>query len=319
MTTGSRLRDRGGWASATQLAARDYLVGYRGQMSEIPPIVLSGSGHLATIEPDRWVPGAYTLTVNGTPQSHVNLEDPTELFFEYVQRMGHVIDQLGMPGEPITAVHLGAGALTLPRYVEATRPGSRQQVVEIETDIVDLVRRELPWSSKASIRVRHGDAREVLGKLPYGLHGSVDLVVVDVFSGARTPAHVTSIEFYTLVVSLLSPRGIVLVNVADGPGLAFARSQAATLSTALPHVAILAETQILKGRRFGNLVMVGSAAELPFDWMPRLLAAGPHPSKSVAGAELREFIGSAPVVTDATAIPSPPPLKNIFQVRPGAE
>ena len=282
-------------------------------MSEI---VLSGSGHLATVTPDRWVPGAFTLTVDGTPQSHVNLDDPSDLFFEYIQRMGHVIDQLGMPGEPITAVHLGAGALTLPRYIEATRPGSRQQVVELESDLIDLVRAELPWSKKASIRIRHGDAREVLGKLPSGLHGTVDLVVVDVFSGARTPAHVTSIEFYRLAVALLSPRGIILANVADGPGLAFARSQAATLSTAIGNVAVLAETQILKGKRFGNLVMVGSAAALPFEWMPRLLAAGPHPSKVVMGPELREFVAGAPVVTDGTAIPSPPPTKSVFQVRP---
>lgn len=285
----------------------------------MPTKVLSLSGYLATIAADRWVPGAYTLTVDGTPQSHVNLDDPTQLFFEYVQRMGHVIDQLGLPGEPITAVHLGAGALTLPRYIEATRPGSRQQVIELESDLVDLVREHLPWSRKASIRIRHGDAREVLGKLPPGLRGTVDLLVVDVFSGARTPAHVTSIEFYREAVQLLSPRGVVLANVADGPGLQFVRGQAATISMALGHVAALAETQILKGRRFGNVVLVGSASELPFDWMPRLLAAGPHPSKLVAGAELREFIAGAPVVTDATATPSPPPSKNIFQVRPGSD
>ena len=288
-------------------------------MTETSSIVLATSGYLATIAADRWVPGAYTLTVDGTPQSHVNLDDPTQLFFEYVQRMGHVIDQLGMPGEPITAVHLGAGALTLPRYVEATRPGSRQQVIELESDLVDFVREHLPWSKKASLRIRHGDAREVLGKLPPGLHGTVDLLVVDVFSGARTPAHVTSIEFYREAVKLLSPRGIVLANVADGPGLQFVRGQAATMSMAIGNVAALAETQILKGRRFGNVVLVGSSSELPFDWMPRLLAAGPHPSKLVAGAELREFIAGAPVVTDATATQSPPPAKNIFQVRPGAD
>ncbi len=284
-------------------------------MTEIPSKVLSHSGYLATIAPDRWVDGAYTLTVDGTPQSQVNLDDPTELFFEYVRRMGHVIDQLGMPGEPITAVHLGAGALTLPRYVEATRPGSRQQVIELESDLVDLVRAELPWSKSASIRVRHGDARAVMEKLPPGLHGSVDLLIVDVFSGARTPAHVTSVEFYRSAVALLAPRGILIANVADGPGLAFARSQAATLSAVTDNVAILAETQILKGRRFGNLVLVGSASELPFDWMPRLLAAGPHPSKIVAGTELRDFIASAQVVTDVSAVPSPPPSKGIFQVK----
>ena len=283
-------------------------------MKEYPSAHLKNSGYRAVIEPDRWVDGAFTLVVDGTPQSHVNLEDPTQLFFEYVQRIGHVIDQLGMPGEPITAVHLGAGALTLPRYIEATRPDSRQQVIELETDLVDLVRAELPWSKQASIRVRHGDAREVLGKLPGGLLGTVDLVVVDVFSGARTPAHVTSIEFYREAVSLLKPDGVIVANVADGPGLAFARGQAATMLDATGNVAALAETQILKGRRFGNIVLVGSRSELPLEWMPRLLAGGPHPSKVVAGAELRDFIAGASVVTDATAIPSPPPSKNVFQV-----
>ena len=50
------------------------------------------------------------------------------------------------------------------------------------------------------------------------------------------------------------------------------------------------------------------------DWMPRLLAGGPHPSKVVEGAELRNWIAGASVVTDDTAVQSPPPAKNIFQV-----
>jgi hypothetical protein len=283
---------------------------------ENPSALLRLSGHRAVIEPDRWVPGAFTLTVDGTPQSHVNLDDPADLFFEYIQRMGHVIDQLGMPGEPITAVHLGAGAFTIPRYIHATRPGSRQQVIELEMDLVDLVREHLPLPRTAQIRVRHGDARETLGKLPDGLRGNVDLLVIDVFSGARTPAHVTSIEFYTEAVSLLAADGIVLVNVADGPGLAFARSQAATLESAVGSVVALAETQILKGRRFGNIVLVGSRAPLPTDWLPRLLASGPHPSKTVAGREFSDWLAGAPIATDATAIPSPPPSKSFIQLRP---
>lgn len=286
-------------------------------MTDLPSAHLKLSGFHAVIEPDRWVPGAFTLIVDGTPQSHVNVDDPSELFFEYVQRIGHVIDQLGMPGEPITAVHLGAGAFTLPRYIHATRPGSRQQVIELEMELVDLVRAELPLPKQASIRVRHGDARVVLEKLPAGLRGSADLVVVDVFSGARTPAHVTSIEFYREVATLLAPGGVVAVNVADGPGLAFARGQAATLLSAVGEVAALAETQILKGRRFGNVVLVGSNQPLPLEWMPRLLAGGPHPSKVIAGRELDDWIAGAPIVTDATAIPSPPPAKNIFQTRAG--
>jgi hypothetical protein len=282
-----------------------------------PHIRLEGSGFQAVIEPDRFVPGSFQLVVDGTPQSHVNLDDPTDLSFEYVRRIGHVVDLAAEPGAPLTAVHLGAGALTLPRYVEATRPGSRQQVVEIERELIDFVREHLPLPKRASIRVRYGDAREVVGKLPSALHGACDLVIVDIFQGARTPAHVTSVEFYREVARLLAPTGLLAVNVADGPGLAFARSQVSTLGAALDHVAVIAEAQIIKGRRFGNLVLVGSPSELPFDFLPRLLAGGPHPAKALVGAELRPFTAGAPIATDATATGSPPPSKSVFQIKPG--
>ncbi|MFF2387790.1 spermidine synthase [Agromyces sp. NPDC058104] len=278
---------------------------------------LAVSGHLAHLEESRQTPGSWTLYVDGTPQSHVELERPEWLGFEYVRRIGHAADLVRPEGEAITAVHLGGGALTLPRYVIATRPGSRQQVVELESELVDLVREHLPLPRGAQLRIRHGDAREVLAKLPGGLDGAVDLAVVDIFSGARTPAHVTSVEFYQLIAPRLAPGGIVAVNVADGAGLAFARSQAATLAHVFAHVAIAADPSMLKGRRFGNVVMYASNAPLPFDEMPRRLASDPAPAKLVEGEELRRFIAGAPIVTDATAVPSPPPARSIFLAKPG--
>lgn len=275
------------------------------------------SGLHAELRPDRFVPGAFELVVDGTPQSHVNRDDPTDLFFEYIVRMGRVIDQLRMPGEPLTAIHLGAGALTLPRYIEATRPGSRQQVLELEPDLVELVRSELPLPAGASIRIRYGDARETLGKLPAGLVGSADLLVVDIFGGARIPAHVTSREFYALASTYLAPDGVMLINVADGAGSAFARGQVSTVSDVLDDVAVLAEPQVLKGRRYGNFVIAGSRSPLPLEWMPRLLAGGPHPAAVVHGRDLRDWTAGAPVVHDDAAVPSPPPSRSIFQVRGG--
>ncbi|WP_368497326.1 spermidine synthase [Herbiconiux sp. A18JL235] len=285
----------------------------RGTRVEHPSARLS-DGMLATIEPDRFRAGSQVLIVDGTPQSHVDLDDPTYLSFEYVRRIGHGIDLLAPAGEAITAVHLGGGAFTLPRYVEATRPGSRQQVVEIDSGLVEFVRRELPLPRSASIRVRHGDAREVLEKLPTGILGAVDLVVVDVFAGARTPAHVTSAEFYRAVAGVLAPHGLVAVNVADGAGLAFARSQAATLAHVFPSVAVAADPQMLKAKRFGNVVAFASASELPFDTMPRLLAGDPVAAKLVTGRELENFIAGAAVATDQTATRSPAPARSVFAV-----
>ncbi len=287
-------------------------------MASVPDLErrLAPSGHLARLEESRSRPGSWTLYVDGTPQSHVDLEQPEWLGFEYVRRIGHAIDLVRPEREAITALHLGGGAFTLPRYVIATRPGSRQQVVELESDLVDLVRTNLPLPRGAQVRVRHGDAREVLAKLPAGLDGAVDLAVVDIFSGARTPAHVTSTEFHALVSPRLAPGGIVAVNVADGAGLAFARSQAATLGRVYEHVAIAADTSMLKGRRFGNVVMYASHDPLPFESMPRRLASDPAPAKLVEGDELVRFVAGAPVVTDATAVPSPPPSRSVFLAKP---
>lgn len=283
----------------------------RAHVEQAPEARLS-DGTIARIVPSRFA-GGYELEVAGTPQSHVDLDDPTHLHFEYVARMGAVIDRLRMPGQPLTAIHLGAGALTLPRYVAHTRPGSRQQVVELEQPLVDLVREHLPLPRGAQVRVRIGDARAVAEKLPPGLQGAADLIVSDVFAGAQTPAHLTSVEYFTTLAGLLAPDGVLLVNVADGAGLAFARRQVATVRAVLAETLVLAEVQTLKGRRFGNLVIAASAAPLPVEWLPRLMAAGPHPAKVAHGDELDEFVRAARVVTDAMATASPRPAASLFE------
>ena len=280
---------------------------------EEPAQVRLGDGSIARVVPSRFG-GGYELEVDGTPQSHVDPGDPTHLHFEYVARMGAVIDRLRLPGQPITAIHLGGGALTLPRYIAHTRPGSRQQVVELEQPLIDLVRAELPLPRDAQVRVRIGDARTVAAKLPAGLQGAADLVVSDVFAGAQTPAHLTTVEYYRVLAGLLAPDGVLLVNVADGAGLAFARRQVATVRAVLPEVIVLAEVQTLKGRRFGNLVIAASAAPLPVEWLPRLMAAGPHPAKVAQGDEIDAFARGAAVVTDADASASPKPSASLFEL-----
>ena len=280
----------------------------------LPDPVTLTSGLVAEIEHDPWVPGAIQLIVDGTPQSHVNLRDPGDVFFEYVRRIAHAIDLFRAPGQPISALHLGGGAFTLPRYVEATRPGSRQQVVELESALVELVREAAPLPKRASIRVRHGDAREVLGRLPEGMRGAMDLVVVDVFAGASTPAHVSSVEFYSKILPLLRPDGLVVVNTTGGSGQLFPRGQAATLASVFSGVAAIGEPQTLKGRRFGNVVLLASSADIDrgLDWLPRLLAGGPHPARMLVGRELDEWVRGAKPVTDAEAQPSPVPPSEVF-------
>jgi len=286
--------------------------GGAGATGEPPSTLRLASGALAQFQRDG---STRTLVVDGTPQSAVVLDDPTRLEFGYIRHMGHVLDLAFPTGRPVTAVHLGAGALTIPRYLEATRPGSRQQVVELERELIDFVRAHAPLPRSASIRIRYGDAREQLARLPEGLLGSVDAVVVDIFAGARTPAHVTSREFYGVIAPFLAPGGVVLVNVADGHELRFARGQASTLLDAFEDVALVADPTVVKGRRFGNITAVASDRALDLDGLERLVASGFPPARVLRGVEVRSFARGAAVVHDDDATPSPLPGRAMFAQR----
>ncbi len=267
------------------------------------------AGGTAELLADADRDGSWELLLDGVPQSHVDLADPTHLEFEYVRRMGHVLDLAAEPGRPLDVVHLGGGALTLARYVAVTRPGSRQRVVEVDEALTDLVRRELPLPRNARVRVRAADARAGLAAHP---DASADVVLVDVFAGARTPAHLTTVEFATDITRVLRTGGTTAWNVSDGPPLRFARTQVATLRAVFAHVCLLAEPGTLRGRRFGNLVAVASDAVLPIPALVRRCAADPMPSRVVEGADLDRFAGRAGPVHDADAVASPEPPEGVF-------
>jgi hypothetical protein len=111
---------------------------------------------------------------------------------------------------------------------------------------------------------------------------------------------------------VLRPGGVCAANVADGPPLAFARAQVATLRAVFPHVLLVAEPGTLRGRRFGNLVTVGSDAPLPVAALTRRCAGDPMPGRVVEGADLDRFAGRARPVTDDVAQPSPEPPPGVF-------
>ncbi|AOR34115.1 spermine synthase [Streptomyces fodineus] len=282
----------------------------RRRPSAAEAVVEAVDGGLAELVPDPDRGRAWTLLIDGAPQSHVDLDDPAHLSFEYQRRLGHVIDLVAPPGKPVHAVHLGGGAFTLARYTAATRPRSTQQIVERDASLVQLVRRELPLDPNARIRVRSADARAGLAKVP---DGWADLVIADVFSGARTPAHLTSTEFLDEVRRALKPSGVYAANLADGPPLAHLRGQIATAAARFAELALIADAAVLRGKRFGNAVLVASDAPLPLAELTRRAASDPHPGRVEHGKPLTDFTGGATPVTDAAAVASPAPPPSVFR------
>lgn len=255
----------------------------------------------ARLEQDRDDPDGWTVHVNGVPSSYVDLADPTNLVFEYHQWTAAVIDCVfgvpeGAEGDTLRATHLGGAGCAFPRYLAATRPGSRQLVLEVDERLVDLVRRNFGSTGQAGFKLKVADAREGVAALP---SGTQDVVVRDAFAGDQVPAHLVTREFLTDVDRVLAPGGVWIANLADRPPMPHTRAELATAGSVFEHVAVMAEPGMFRGRRYGNALLVASQSPLPEQALVRALSGGVATARLVAGHDARHFCAGATVVTDA--------------------
>jgi hypothetical protein len=250
----------------------------------------------ATLRPDPARARGWELLVDGVPQSYVDLGHPTHLDFEYVRRLATVLRRCAPAGRPLTVLHLGGGGMTLPRLVSVTRPGSAQTVVERDGELAGLVTRLLPLPEPAP-RVVVGDARTVLEEQTPGTY---DVIVSDVFDGARMPASVASAGFASAAARALRPGGTLAVNLTDVPPLAWSRVQVATLRTAFADVALIAGGSMFGGRRAGNVVLA-AGDKVPARALALDAARDPVPGRVLHGAELRAFIAGSRARLDEPA------------------
>jgi len=253
---------------------------------------------------DRERANGFTLRINGTDQSYVDLDDPTHLEFDYVQRIADVIDAQSTPREPLRFVHIGGAAMTLPRYVSATRPRSAQIVLEPDEAVTALVREQLPLPRNSGIKVRPiGGRAGVVAMRP----DFVDIIVLDAFDGARIPADLVTIEFFEDVGRVLDQDGLFLLNLADRAPFPYVRRVLRGICNMFPNVMASAEPATLKGRRFGNLLVVASQGPIPWEALARRAASSPLPYRVLPYREVVDrFAGGTPF-TDADSEQSPAP------------
>ena len=246
--------------------------------------------------------GGWVLVVDGYAQSHVNLEDPEDLAFEYIAHLALVLTAL--TSGPIAVTHIGGGGLTVARWVDRVRPGSPQIVLEPDAAVTELVRSALPLPRGHRIRVRPVDGRTGVAELRAG---SADVVVLDAYAAGRLPAELTTVEFLADCARVLRPGGLFLANLADRPGLRYAARVAAGARAALGQTAYVATTEVLKGRRFGNGVLIAGRHPLDVTALRRQVARSAFPSGVLDDAGLRRKVPEAGPFTDADAVPSPSP------------
>jgi len=238
-------------------------------------------------DPDGWM-----VLVNGVASSYVHLGDPTRLEFEYMRWIGDVLDLAGEPGQPLRVAHLGGAGCTLARYLAATRPGSPQVVFELDAALVELTRSVF---GRQGFRLRVAEARAGLAGLP---SGSRDVIIRDAFLGLTVPAHLSTLEFGREVARVLAPGGLYVANVGDRAGAPLARAEAATLLPTFSEVAMIGEPGQLRGRRFGNVVLVAGQQPLPLADLARRLAGQPVRARLVEPDRVRELAAGIHPLTD---------------------
>jgi SAM-dependent methyltransferase len=246
--------------------------------------------------------GSFLLRMDGHDQSHVDLGDPTRLVFDYVRRIGDVLDSWGGPGEPMRVLHIGGAGMTLPRYVAHTRPRSAQVVLEPVAELTALVRRELPLPQRSGIKVRPVDGREGLTAFR---DGSLDLVVVDAFVEGRVPGNLVTLEATASYARVLAPGGQLLLNLLDTAPFGWSRRVVAAVRTSLPAMLVGVEPATLKARRPGNLLLVAGRRDVPVSALRARATSGPTPYRVLSDPLLSDTLGGGAPFVDDDAESSP--------------
>lgn len=261
----------------------------------------------ATLVRDSLSVDGWTLEVNGVPSSHIDALDPQRLDFEYMRWIASLVEHHGFSSPSLSrssngklrALHLGGGACTLARYFSSVYPDARQVVVELDGKLAELVRDWFDLPRAPLLRIRVGEARAVTETLS---ENSRDLVVRDVFAGAVTPRPLTTRQFTEHVRRVLSPGGLYVVNCGDTRDLTMAKREAATIGEIFTHTSIIADPAMLKGRRYGNVVIAGSDIPLGDDpGLARELLGGGVPAQIWTDERVRAFCRDAKPLSDDEA------------------
>jgi spermidine synthase len=252
------------------------------------PEVLATAGDLI-VQRDAARPSGRLLRQGEMDASYVDLADPRHLEFDYLRRMRDLVEAL----RARRIVHVGGAGCALARALVATDRDRtrRQEVVEIDADVLELARRHLGLRRAPGLRVRCADGRAHLASRP---DASADVVLVDAFVGARVPRHLATVEALADAARVVAPGGALAINVVDAPPMADVRAIGAGLRACFATVAAVGGGPVLRGRRAGNVVLLAAHGPLPLERLRVRAAADPSSAGLMGPAETGAFCGGTP-------------------------
>jgi spermidine synthase len=141
------------------------------------------------------------LLINNVIQSAVSLKTG-ESRLEYTSLLKSNLDRIN--NKPETSLLLGLGGGVLAN--ELSNQNIKVTAVELDERITEVAKNY--FHLNPAIEIIQDDARHAL----YKLNKKFDLVFLDLFHAETTPSHVMSLESFTKIKSLLSEKGMIVIN-----------------------------------------------------------------------------------------------------------
>ncbi len=257
-----------------------------------PPCQFETTYHCALVVADDDRSSGRTLVLDTVRNSYVDLADPTHLEFRYLRALDDVVSTQ-LPEGPLQVAHIGGGGFTYPTFLTATRPGTKNTILEIDSKLVDIGVSELGFEQSDAVVV--DDARNSLADLA---PSSLDLIVGDAFSGFSVPWHLTTTEFIETIQSRLADGGIYVANIIDYPPLGFVRAELAAMQAVFDEVAVFGPPSYLQGTTGGNFVVVGSDRPIAVEDIEARIRARGGSENGFTGRRLAVFIDNARPLRD---------------------
>jgi hypothetical protein len=206
--------------------------------------------------------------------SYVDLADPAHLEFDYLRWIRLVLRAY----RARRVLHVGGGACALPRALAAADPRGRQEVCEVDPEVLGLAREHLGLRRSPGLRVREAEGRAFVARQA---DSSWDAVVLDAFVGAAVPPRLITAE---ALRDLARVAPLALVNVVDNRGASVVRRVAAGLAAACASVWGLTA-------RGGNTVVVGTRGRPDLERIAAQAAADPSPARLIDPGSMTRLIG----------------------------
>ena len=176
------------------------------------------------------------LILDRLVHSYSDLENPLRLVYGYEKVYAESTRYQSLSHDKLSALFIGGGGYTFPRYMEALYPNSDLDVIEIDPGVTLTAHDLLGLKPDTRIRTFNEDARTFLARQP---NRRYSLVMGDAFNDYSVPYHLTTREFNERVKAWLADDGIYMVNLIDGPRRDFLRAYVNTLLQTFPNVLVV--------------------------------------------------------------------------------